>query len=67
MKASELREKDVAGVKKELAELQRAHFSLRMQKATNQLSNTAALKPARRDIARAKTILTEKLAKGLAK
>lgn len=66
MKVSELREKDVAGIQKELAELQRAHFSMRMQKATNQLTNTALLKPARRDIARAKTILAEKQRKGAA-
>ncbi|CAK7067187.1 50S ribosomal protein L29 [Saezia sanguinis] len=67
MKASELREKDVAGVEKELAELQRAYFGARMQKATNQLTNTASLKSARRDVARAKTVLTEKQRKGAAK
>jgi large subunit ribosomal protein L29 len=59
-KATELRTKDVAGLQNEVKELQRAHFGLRMQKATQQLSNTATLRTARRDIARAKTILVEK-------
>jgi large subunit ribosomal protein L29 len=60
MKASELRAKDVAALEKEVTELLRAHFGLRMQKATQQLSNTAQLGRTRRDIARAKTILAEK-------
>ena len=60
MKTTELRQKDVAGLQAEVKELQRAHFGLRMQKATQQLNNTATLRSARRDIARAKTILVEK-------
>ena len=60
MKTTELRKKDVAGLQTEITELQRAHFGLRMQKATQQISNTATLRIARRDIARAKTILVEK-------
>ncbi len=59
-KTTELRQKDVAGLQVEVKELQKAHFGLRMQKATQQLSNTATLRSARRDIARAKTILVEK-------
>lgn len=62
MKTTELRQKDVAGLKVEVKELQKAHFGLRMQKATQQLNNTATLRIARRDIARAKTILVEKQA-----
>jgi large subunit ribosomal protein L29 len=62
MKTSELRQKDVAGLKDEVKALQKAHFGMRMQKATQQLSNTATLRTARRDIARAKTILVEKQA-----
>jgi large subunit ribosomal protein L29 len=62
MKASELRAKDVAALEKEVSDLLRAHFGLRMQKATQQLSNTAQLGRTRRDIARAKTILAEKKA-----
>ena len=60
MNTTELRKKDVAGLQTEIKELQRAHFGLRMQKATQQISNTATLRIARRDIARAKTILVEK-------
>lgn len=59
MKTAELRQKDVAGLQTEIKELQKAHFGLRMQKATQQLNNTATLRSTRRDIARAKTILTE--------
>ncbi len=62
MKTTELRQKDVAGLKDEVKALQKAHFGMRMQKATQQLSNTATLRTARRDIARAKTILVEKQA-----
>ena len=60
MKTTELRQKDVAGLKDEVKALQKAHFGMRMQKATQQLSNTATLRTARRDIARAKTVLVEK-------
>lgn len=62
MKTSELRDKDVAGLEKEVSELRKAHFGLRMQKATQQLSNHSVLRNTRRDIARAKTILAEKKA-----
>jgi large subunit ribosomal protein L29 len=65
MTASELRAKDVAALEKEVSDLLRAHFGLRMQKATQQLSNNSVLGKTRRDIARAKTILAEK--KGAAK
>ncbi len=61
-KAAELRQKDVAGLETEVKDLQKAHFGLRMQKATQQLSNTASLRLTRRDIARAKTILAQKRA-----
>ena len=57
MKASELRAKDVAGLEKEVSDLLKAHFGLRMQKATQQLTNHSQLGKTRRDIARAKTIL----------
>lgn len=60
MKTTELRQKDVAALQAEVKELQKAHFGLRMQKATQQLNNTATLRSTRRDIARAKTILVEK-------
>ena len=60
MKASELRAKDPAQLSKELEELLRAQFGLRMQKATQQLTNSSQLKRMRRDIARVRTILKEK-------
>ena len=66
MKASELRAKDVAALEKEVSDLLKAHFGLRMQKATQQLSNTSTLGKTRRDIARVRTILAEKQ-KGAAK
>ena len=62
MKAAELRQKDVAGLETEVKALQKAHFGLRMQKATQQLNNTNQLRTTRRSIARAKTILAEKQA-----
>jgi large subunit ribosomal protein L29 len=62
MKAAELRKKDVAALQSEVKELQKAHFGLRMQKATQQLNNTTTLRITRRDIARAKTILAQKQA-----
>ena len=60
MKASELRAKDEAGLVKEVSDLLKAHFGLRMQKATQQLTNHSQLKNTRRDIARARTVLAEK-------
>jgi large subunit ribosomal protein L29 len=61
-KANDLRQKDVAGLEAEVKSLQKAHFGLRMQKATQQLSNTSTLRSTKRDIARAKTILAQKRA-----
>jgi large subunit ribosomal protein L29 len=60
MKPSELRGKNGDELKKELEELLRAQFGLRMQLATQQLSNTSQLKKVKRDIARVRTILKEK-------
>ena len=52
MNAKELRQKDEAALKAEVKELQKAHFNLRMQKATQQLNNTSQLRMTRRTIAR---------------
>ncbi|MBI3140738.1 MAG: 50S ribosomal protein L29 [Rhodocyclales bacterium] len=60
MKAKELRAKDAAELNKELLELRKAQFSLRMQIATQQLSNTSQLGKVRKDIARVKTLMREK-------
>ena len=63
MKASEIRGKTSEELQKELEGLLRAQFGLRMQVATQQLSNTSQLKKVRRDIARVRTIMKEKVAK----
>ena len=66
MKTSDLRAKDAAGLEKEVSDLLKAHFGLRMQKATQQLTNHSQLGNTRRDIARVKTIQTEKKRAGAA-
>jgi len=63
MKPSEIRGKSGEELHKELEGLLRAQFGLRMQLATQQLSNTSQLKKVKRDIARVRTILKEKAAK----
>ena len=63
MKPSELRAKDGAELQKELEALLRAQFGLRMQLATQQLGNTSQLKKVKRDIARVRTIMREKVTK----
>jgi large subunit ribosomal protein L29 len=60
MKASELRVKSVAELQDELLSLVKALFGLRMQLATQQLSNHSQLPKLRRDIARVKTVMKEK-------
>ncbi len=60
MKASEIRTKDDVGLKKELTDLLKAQFGLRMQIATQQLNNTSQLAKVRRDIARVRTVMTER-------
>ena len=66
MKAAELRGKSQDELQQEITSLLRAQFSLRMQKATQQLTNTSQLGKVRRDIARVRTLLAQK-AKGQAK
>ena len=63
MKASELRAKSVDELNKELLELLKAQFGLRMQMATQQLSNFSQIGKVRRDIARVRTLLREKAVK----
>ena len=62
MKASELKEKGVADLNEELLGLLREQFNLRMQKGTGQLSQPHRVKAVRRDIARVKTVINEKMA-----
>lgn len=60
MKVAELHEKNYVELTQELVSLLKAQFSLRMQVATQQLSDTSQLKKVRRDISRVKTIINLK-------
>ena len=60
MNAKDLSAKSATELDRELGELYKTHFSLRMQKATQQLTNTSQLSKVRRDIARVKTVLAQK-------
>jgi len=61
---AELRAKDIPALQAELDSLLKAHFNLRMQKGTQQLQNTAQLGQTKRAIARVRTLIQEKKAKG---
>jgi large subunit ribosomal protein L29 len=60
MNAKDLRKKSAAELDKELTDLLKTQFNLRMQKATQQLANTSQIKIVRRDIARVRTLIGEK-------
>ena len=60
MKAQELREKSAEELNKDLLDLLKEQFNLRMRKATGQLNQTHLLSRVKRDIARVKTVLTQK-------
>ena len=62
MKASELRAKSGDELSKELNDLLKARFGLRMQQATQQLTNSSQLRKVRRDIARVRTVIKQKAA-----
>ena len=55
-----MRALDKDALQKELQDLLNTEFKLRMQQATQQLQNTSLLRKTRRDIARVRTLLTEK-------
>ena len=59
MRTKEIRAMDGAAIKKELQELLREQFNLRMQRATGQLANVARINKVRRDIARIRTVMSE--------
>lgn len=67
MKASEIREKDILELNKELGDLKSELFKLRFQLATNQLENPMKLKDVKKSIARVKTIIREKEISGAEK
>jgi large subunit ribosomal protein L29 len=60
MNASDFKGKSPDELTQELQSLLRAQFNLRMQKATQQLTNTSQIKKVRRDIARVRTFLNQK-------
>jgi large subunit ribosomal protein L29 len=60
MKASDVRAKTADELKDQLVDLKKEQFNLRFQRATQQLEKPARVKEVRREIARIKTILTEK-------
>ena len=60
MKASDVREKSAEDLEKQLLSLREEQFKLRMQKSTGQLGQTHLLQQNQRDIARVKTVLSEK-------
>ncbi|MCU7958870.1 MAG: 50S ribosomal protein L29 [gamma proteobacterium symbiont of Bathyaustriella thionipta] len=64
MKASDLRSQDGAGLEKTLLELRKEQFNLRMQHSTGQLTNSSQVTAVRKDIARVKTVINEKLKAG---
>ena len=62
MKASDARAMTVDQLDDEVLKLRKERFNLRFQRATGQLENTARVREVRRDIARVKTVLTQKAA-----
>ena len=60
MKASELRGKTQAQLRESLHELLKEQFNLRMQRGTGQFSRPHLMKDVRRNIARVKTVITQK-------
>lgn len=62
MKAKELRNSDAEALQKQLEDLLREQFNLRMQRGIGQLTRPSQMRAVRRDIARIKTIMTEKKA-----
>ena len=60
MKAADLRLKDIPALQAEVSILLKSHFALRMQKATQQLTNNQALSKIRKDVARVRTVIAEK-------
>ena len=56
----DLKAKSVGELSEDLTAAKKELFNLRFQNATNQLDNTARIKDVRRNIARIRTVMTEK-------
>jgi len=67
MNAHELRDKTPDQLREELSNLKKEAFNLRFQQATGQLESTARMRSVKRDVARVRTVLTEKAALAAAK
>lgn len=63
MTVKEVRDLDLNQLESQVKELKHELFNLKLQKTLGQLQNTAKIKNVRRDIARIKTIITEKTGK----
>lgn len=61
MKSAEIRSKSTIELNESLLNLRKTQFSLRMQRATQQLSDNSQINKVRKDIARLKTIQHEKV------
>ena len=59
--ATDFRTKTTDELQGQLSELRKEQFNLRFQRASGQLENTAQVRKIRRDIARTKLILSEKI------
>ena len=62
MNAQDLRNKSPDQLREELSNLKKESFNLRFQQATGQLENTARMRSVKRDVARVRTVLTQKAA-----
>ncbi len=67
MKAQELKTKTPDQLRDDLIALKKEAFNLRFRQATGQLENTARMNAVRKDVARIKTVLTQKAAEAAAK
>lgn len=66
MNATELKTKTPDQLRDQLVALKKEAFNLRFQQATGQLENTSRMRSVRRDVARIKTVLTQKAAEAAA-
>ena len=64
MNANELRDRNVGQLREELVELRREQFNLRMQQGVGQAPRADRIQKVRRNIARVKTVINEKVARG---
>ena len=61
MKAAELRDKTPDQLRQTLIDLKKEQFNMRFRAVTGEMGNTSQFRKVRRDVARVKTILSEKV------